>query len=35
MYFKISGEITGVETIAQGTSIRCLGRLHKAYGIGN
>lgn len=35
MYFKISGEISGVKTIAQGSSIRCLGRLQKAYGIGN
>jgi hypothetical protein len=35
MSFKISGEITGVETIAQGASIRCLGRLQRAYGIGN
>lgn len=35
MSFKISGEITGVETIAQGSSIRCLSRLQRAYGIGN
>jgi hypothetical protein len=35
MFFKISGEISGVETIAQGASIRCLGRLQRAYGIGN
>ena len=35
MPFKISGEITGVETIAQGSGIRCLGRLQKVYGIGN
>ena len=35
MPFKISGEITDVETIAQGSGIHCLGRLQKVYGIGN
>jgi hypothetical protein len=35
MFFKISGDITGVELIAQGAGIRCLGRLQRAYGIGN
>ena len=35
MPFKINGEIFGVETIAQGAGIRCLGRLQRAYGIGN
>lgn len=35
MFFEISGEITGVELIAQGASIRCLGRLQRAYGLGN
>ena len=35
MPFKINGEISGVETIAQGSGIRCLGRLQRAYGIGN
>ncbi len=35
MPFKISGEISGIETIAQGTSIRCLGRLQRVYGIGS
>ncbi len=35
MFFKISGEISAVETIAQGTSIRCLARLIRVYGIGN
>lgn len=31
MYFEISGEISAIETIAQGSSIRCLGRLQRAY----
>ncbi|MDD4929387.1 MAG: hypothetical protein PHP85_08940 [Gallionella sp.] len=35
MFFTIDGEISGVETIAQGSGIRCLGRLQKAYGIGS
>ena len=35
MFFKISGEISSVETIAQGSSIRCLSRLYRVYGIGN
>lgn len=35
MFFKINGEISGIETIAQGTGIRCLGRLQRAYGIGS
>jgi hypothetical protein len=35
MFFKISGEITSVETIAQGSSIRCLSRLCRVYGMGN
>ena len=30
--FRIVGEITGVETIAEGNSIRDLPRLAKAYG---
>lgn len=35
MSFKINGKISGIETIAQGAGIRCLGRLQRAYGIGN
>ncbi len=35
MYFKICGEITAVELIAQGSGIRCLGRLQRVYGLGN
>ena len=35
MPFKINVEISGVEIIAQGPGIRCLGRLQRAYGIGN
>lgn len=35
MYFEISGEISAIETIAQGSSIRCLGRLQRAYGTGS
>jgi len=35
MFFKINGEISGIETIAQGSGIRCLGRLQRAYGIGS
>ena len=35
MFFKISGEISSVETIAQGSGIRCLSRLCKVYGLGN
>lgn len=35
MFFKISGEISAVETIAQGSSIRCLSRLSRTYGLGN
>lgn len=33
--FEIIGEITGVETIAEGSGIRVLPRLRKYYGIGN
>ncbi len=35
MFFEITGEISGVETIAQSAGIRCLSRLQRAYGIGN
>ena len=35
MFFKITGQISGVEAIAQGSGIRCLARLQKSYGIGN
>jgi hypothetical protein len=35
MFFTIDGEISAIETIAQGSSIRCLGRLQRAYGIGS
>lgn len=35
MFFKINGEISAIETIAQGSGIRCLARLQRAYGIGN
>jgi len=35
MFFKISGEIDSVETIAQGSGIRCLSRLSRIYGLGN
>ena len=34
MSFEILGEISGVETIATGSSIRDLGRLEKRYGRG-
>jgi hypothetical protein len=34
MFFKIDGEISAIETIAQGSGIRCLVRLQRAYGIG-
>jgi hypothetical protein len=33
--FEVIGEITGVETIAEGSGIRVLPRLRKHYGIGN
>lgn len=33
--FEVIGEITGVETIAEGSGIRILPRLRKYYGIGN
>jgi hypothetical protein len=33
--FEVIGEITGVETIAEGFGIRVLPRLRKYYGIGN
>lgn len=32
MYFEIVGEVTEVETIASGRSIRTLARLRKRYG---
>jgi hypothetical protein len=35
MSFKINGKISGIETIAQGSGIRCPGRLQRAYGIGS
>lgn len=35
MFFQISGEVTAVETIAQGSGIRCLSRLARIYGVGN
>ena len=34
MYFEIIGEITNVETIAVGSSIRDIARLRKQYGRG-
>jgi hypothetical protein len=34
MHFEIIGELTDVETIAVGKSIRELERLHKTYGLG-
>lgn len=34
MYFEVIGEITNVETIAVGGSIRELARLRKVYGAG-
>jgi hypothetical protein len=34
MYFEIIGDITHVETIAAGTSIREIARLRKRYGRG-
>jgi hypothetical protein len=34
MYFEIIGEITGIERIAVGSSIRDLARLRKQYGAG-
>ena len=33
--FEVIGEITGIETIAEGSGIRVLPRLRKIYGIGN
>lgn len=33
--FEVIGEITGVETIAEGSGIRVLPRLRKYYGLGN
>jgi hypothetical protein len=35
MNFKIIEEITAIETIARGSSIRDLDRLHRKYGQGN
>lgn len=35
MFFKVSGGISAVETIAQGSGIRCLPRLSRIYGRGN
>jgi len=35
MYFEIIGEITDIETIAKGQSIRDLARLRKKYGPGH
>jgi len=35
MYFEVIGEISYVETIAVGSSIRDIGRLRKLYGPGN
>jgi hypothetical protein len=32
--FEVIGEITGVETIVEGSGIRVLPRLRKHYGIG-
>jgi len=34
MYFEIIGQITNIETIAVGRSIREIGRLRKQYGRG-
>ncbi|MCP4612169.1 MAG: hypothetical protein GY845_26025 [Planctomycetes bacterium] len=34
MYFEIIGEITNIETIAVGSSIRDIARLQKQYGRG-
>ena len=34
MYFEIIGDIAEVETIAVGSSIREIARLHKRYGRG-
>jgi hypothetical protein len=34
MYFEIIGQITDIETIAVGSSIREIGRLRKQYGRG-
>ncbi len=34
MYFEIIGEITNIETIAAGSSIRDIARLQKQYGRG-
>jgi hypothetical protein len=34
MYFEIIGQITDIETIAVGSSIREIGRLRKQYGHG-
>jgi len=34
MYFEIIGEITDIETIAVGSSIREIARLRKQYGAG-
>ena len=35
MSLNINGKISGVETIARGSGIRCLGRLQRAYGMGH
>jgi len=35
MNFEVVGQISGVETIAEGHGIRELARLRKAYGTGN
>jgi len=32
--FEVIGKITNIETIAVGSSIRDIKRLHKAYGVG-
>jgi hypothetical protein len=34
MYFEIIGEITDIETIAVGSSIRDIARLREQYGVG-
>jgi hypothetical protein len=34
MYFEVIGEITDIETIAVGSSIREIARLRKKFGIG-
>jgi hypothetical protein len=35
MNFEVIDEITGIETIARGSAIRNLDRLHRKYGKGN